>query len=63
MKQEREVEVQVHRAIAVEIRSLDPIQRESLGLCSLLGNAICGAGVQDQSYTGKEAKPVQGGVY
>lgn len=63
MKEEREVEVQVQRAIAVEIRSLDPIQRESLGLCSLLGNAICGAGVQDQSYTGKEAKPVQGGVY
>ena len=58
-----EVEVQVQRAIAVEVGSLDPIQWESLGLGSLLGNAIWGAGVQDQSYTRKEAKPVQRGVY
>lgn len=63
MKQEREAEVQVQRAIAPEIRSLDSIQRESLVLGSSLGNAIWGAGEQDQSYTGKETKPVQGGVY
>ena len=54
MKQEREGEVRVQRAITAKIRSLESIQWESLVPGSLLGNAIWGAGGKEQKESHKE---------
>lgn len=54
MKQEREGEARVQRAITAKIRILDSIQWESLVPGSLLGNAIWGAGVKEQKESHRE---------